>query len=180
MSGRDGSAVGAGAAASSAALVGFGVDSVIEVASAAAIAWQFSGRDPEARERNALCVIALSFFALAAYVTVESVRALFGAVEASPSTVGIDLVAPSSQIMPVLSYAQRRFGRELGSASADADSKKTLLFTYPSGVSPAGLVLNSLFGWACADPIAAPFIAVVAVREGREAWRGRHCCEPRG
>ncbi|WP_435061984.1 cation transporter [Amycolatopsis thermoflava] len=169
-------AISAGTVASSTALIGFGLDSVIEVASAAAVAWQFSGRDPEARERVALKVIALSFFALAAYVTVESVRSLLGAEAADHSTVGIVLAAVSLLVMPFLSYAQRRAGRELGSASAVADSKQTLLCTYLSGVLLAGLLLNSLFGWSWADPIVALVIAAVAVKEGREAWRGEHCC----
>lgn len=165
-----------GARVSSTALVGFGLDSVIEVSSAAAVAWQFAGRDPEARERVALRIIAFSFFGLAAYVTVDSLRALFGVDEARHSTVGIALAAASLVVMPVLSWAQRRAGRELGSSSAVADSKQTLLCTYLSGALLAGLLLNSLFGWAWADPIAALVIAVVAVREGIEAWRGDSCC----
>jgi divalent metal cation (Fe/Co/Zn/Cd) transporter len=169
-------ALSAGTVASSSALIGFGLDSVIEVASASAVAWQFSGRDPEARERAALRVIALSFFALAGYVGVESVRALFGASEAEPSTVGIVLAAVSLLVMPFLSYAQRRAGRELGSRSAVADSQQTLLCTYLSGVLLGGLLLNSLFGWSWADPIAALVIAAVAVKEGRQAWKGQHCC----
>lgn len=171
-----GVALTAGAAASSTALIGFGLDSAIEVASAAAVAWQFAGPDPEARERTALRVIAVSFFALAGYVTVESLRTLFGPHEASPSTVGIALAAVSLVVMPVLSAAQRRAGRELGSASAVADSKQTLLCAYLSGVLLIGLALNQFFGWAWADPVAAMVIAAVAVREGWEAWRGRHCC----
>jgi divalent metal cation (Fe/Co/Zn/Cd) transporter len=169
-------AISAGAVASSTALIGFGLDSVIEVASAAAVGWQFTGSDPQARERTALRVIALSFFALAAYVTVESVRSLFGAESADHSTVGIVLAAISLLVMPFLSHAQRRAGRELGSASAVADSKQTLLCTYLSGVLLVGLVLNSLFGWSWADPVVALVIAAVAVKEGREAWRGEHCC----
>jgi divalent metal cation (Fe/Co/Zn/Cd) transporter len=169
-------AISAGTVASSAALVGFGLDSVIEVASAATVAWQFSGPDPEARERAALRIIALSFFALAGYVGVESVRALSGATDAAPSTVGIVLAALSLMIMPVLSHAQRRAGRELGSRSAVADSKQTLLCTYLSGVLLVGLLLNGLFGWSWADPIAALVIAAIALKEGREAWRGHHCC----
>jgi divalent metal cation (Fe/Co/Zn/Cd) transporter len=169
-------AISAGTAASSAALIGFGLDSTIEVASAAAVAWQFSGRDPEARERVALRLIACSFFALAAYVTVESARSLLGAAEAEPSTVGIVLAALSLVVMPVLSYAQRRAGRELGSASAVADSKQTLLCTYLSGVLLVGLVLNATLGWSWADPVVALVIAAVAVREGITAWRGEHCC----
>ena len=169
-------AISAGAAASSTALIGFGLDSVIEVASAAAVVWQFSGREPEARERAALKAIAVSFFALAAYVTVESVRTLLGAETAEHSTVGIVLAAVSLLVMPFLSAAQRRAGRELGSASAVADSKQTLLCTYLSGVLLLGLVLNSLFGWSWADPVVALVIAAVAIKEGRDAWRGDHCC----
>ncbi|MFI1197210.1 cation transporter [Micromonospora sp. NPDC020750] len=169
-------AITAGTIASSTALIGFGLDSIIEVASAAAVAWQFAGRDPEAREKVALRIIALSFFALAAYVAVESTRALIGGAEADHSSIGLALAALSLLVMPVLSYAQRRAGRELGSRSAVADSKQTLLCTYLSAVVLVGLAVNSLFGWSWADPIAALVIAVVAVREGREAWRGDTCC----
>jgi divalent metal cation (Fe/Co/Zn/Cd) transporter len=173
-------ALAAGTVASSTALVGFGLDSVVEVASAAAVAWQFSGKDPEARERHALKVIALSFFALAAYITAESVRSLAGGDTAGHSPAGIALAAVSLVVMPVLSYAQRRAGRELGSASAVADSRQTLLCTYLSGILLAGLLLNSLFGWSWADPAVALVIAAVAVKEGREAWRGQHCCRSGG
>ncbi|PSL52821.1 cation efflux family protein [Saccharothrix carnea] len=169
-------AIAAGTIASSTALIGFGLDSVVEVASATAVAWQFSAKDHEARERVTLRVIALSFFALALYVTVESVRALLGAQAADHSTTGIVLAAVSLVVMPVLSRAQRAAGRELGSASAVADSKQTLLCTYLSAVLLAGLLLNSTLGWWWADPLAALVIAAVAVREGREAWRGEHCC----
>lgn len=169
-----------GARVSSTALIGFGLDSLIEVSSAAAVAWQFAGRDPEAREKVALRVIALSFFGLAAYVAVDSVRALLGFAEAQHSTIGIVLAAVSLGIMPVLSWAQRRAGRELGSLSAVADSKQTLLCTYLSAVLLAGLLLNSLLGWSWADPLAALVIAVVAVREGRQAWKGDTCCATPG
>lgn len=171
-------AIAAGTVASSTALIGFGLDSVIEVSSAAAVAWQFAGRDPQARERTALRVIAVSFFALAAYVTVDSIHALLGGDEAEHSSVGLALAAASLVIMPGLSYAQRRAGRELGSRSAVADSKQTLLCTYLSAVLLVGLGLNSLFGWSWADPVAALVIAGVAVKEGREAWRGEACCAP--
>lgn len=116
-------AIGAGAVAGSVALIGFGLDSLVEVASAAAVAWQFAARDPERREKTALRVIAWSFFALAAYVTVEALRALLGAAEADHSTVGIMLLALSVVVMPGLSLAQRTTGRELGSNSAVADSR---------------------------------------------------------
>lgn len=171
-------ALTAGAQASSTALIGFGLDSVIEVSSAAAVAWQFSKPDHETREKAALRIIALSFFALAAYVNVESVRALFGYAEPRPSIVGIVLAAVSLAVMPLLSRAQRRTGRELGSRSAVADSKQTLLCTYLSAVLLVGLGLNSLFGWSWADPIAGLVIAAVAIREGLEAWKGRNCCAP--
>lgn len=167
-----------GARASSTALIGFGLDSVIEVSSATAVAWQFAGRDPEAREKVTLRIIAFSFFGLATYVTVDAVRALVGIGEAKHSTVGIALAAVSLAIMPALSCAQRRAGRELGSRSAVADSKQTLLCTYLSAVLLVGLVLNSLFGWSWADPIAGLVIAGVAVREGIEAWKGDSCCSP--
>ena len=172
-------AVTAGTVASSSALVAFGLDSVIEVASAAAVAWQFSARDHasiERRERRALRVIAISFFALAAYVTVDAVRTLTGAGHAEHSTPGLVLAAVSLVVMPTLSYAQRRAGRELGSATAVADSKQTLLCTYLSAVLLAGLGLNLLFGWYWADPLAALVIAVVAGREGVQSWRGDACC----
>ncbi|MFE5881566.1 cation transporter [Streptomyces hydrogenans] len=172
-------ALAAGTAASSTALIGFGLDSVIEVSSAAAVAWQFSARDHavrEAREKTTLRIIAVSFFVLAAYVAVESVRALSGVSDAEHSTVGIVLAALSLAVMPFLSAAQRRAGRELGSASAVADSKQTLLCTYLSAVLLVGLLANSLFGWAWADPVAALVIAAVAVKEGRDAWQGKGCC----
>jgi divalent metal cation (Fe/Co/Zn/Cd) transporter len=169
-------AIAAGLVASSTALIGFGLDSVIEVASATAVAWQFFGKDPEARERAAVRIIAVSLFALAAYVTVESVRSLLGAAAAKHSTTGIVLAAVSLVVMPLLSYAQRRAGRELGSVSAVADSKQTLLCTYLSGVLLVGLLVNFLFGWSWADPAVGLVIAVVAVTEGRRAWRGQHCC----
>ncbi|MET8867391.1 cation transporter [Nonomuraea sp. NPDC004580] len=169
-------AVTAGTIASSAALIGFGLDSLVEVASAAAVAWQFAAADHERRERTALRVIAVSFFALAAYVTFDAVRAILGDGQAEHSTPGLILAALSLVVMPFLSAAQRRAGRELGSASAVADSKQTLLCTYLSGVLLVGLALNSLFGWSWADPVAALVIAAVAVKEGREAWHGDACC----
>lgn len=172
-------AITAGTMASSTALIGFGLDSVIEVSSAAAVAWQFSATDHavrEAREKTALRVIAVSFFALAAYVAVDAVRAMTGTGEAGHSLPGIVLAALSLAIMPFLSAAQRRAGRELGSASAVADSQQTLLCTYLSAVLLVGLLANWLLGWSWADPIAALVIAAVALKEGRDAWRGDACC----
>jgi divalent metal cation (Fe/Co/Zn/Cd) transporter len=169
-------ALAEGTRVSSAALFGFGLDSVIEVSSAAAVAWQFSAPDPASREKTALRVIAFSFFGLAAYVSFDAIRSLFGLGEAQHTTVGIVLAAVSLAIMPALSYAQRRAGRELGSLSAVADSKQTLLCTYLSAVLLVGLLLNSVLGWSWADPIAALVIAVIAVKEGINAWKGDPCC----
>lgn len=140
------------------------------------MAWQFSGGNPESREKVALRIIAFSFFALALYVTVDAVLALGGVGEAEHSPVGIGLAAVSLAVMPVLSWAQRRAGRELGSRSAVADSKQTLLCTYLSAALLAGLILNAALGWSWADPVAALVIAAVAVREGRQALRGDTCC----
>ncbi|KGI71001.1 cation transporter [Mycolicibacterium rufum] len=169
-------ALAEGARVSSSALIGFGLDSVIEVSSAAAVAWQFSARDPETREKAALRFIAFSFFALAAYVSVDAVLSLAGVREPRPTTLGIVVAALSLAVMPVLSLAQRHAGRELGSLSAVADSKQTLLCTYLSAVLLIGLLLNSTLGWGWADSVAALGIAAIAVREGVEAWRGDGCC----
>lgn len=171
-----GVALTAGIHASSTALIGFGLDSVIEVAAAAAVAWQFSAPDPETREKATLRFIALSFFALAAYVAVEAVLSLTGAGEARHSPVGIALAAVSLMVMPALAWQQSRAGREIGSAAAVADAKQTLLCSWLSAVLLAGLVLNATLGWAWADPVAALAIAGFAVREGLEAWRGDPCC----
>lgn len=171
-------ALTAGTVASSAALIGFGLDSIVEVLSAAAVAWQFAAPDPEKREKTALRVIAWSFFALAAYVAVDAGLSLFGVREAKHSTVGIVLAAVSLAVMPFLSYAERRAGRELGSATAVADSKQTLICSYLSAALLVGLLLNSLLGWAWADSVAALVIVVFAIREGAEAWRGDACKVP--
>ena len=162
---------------SSSALVGFGLDSVVEISSAAAVAWQFSAKDPESREKTALRFIAFSFFALACYVTVDAVLALAGLRDPRPSPIGIALALASLIVMPALSLTQRRTGRELGSTSAVADSKQTLLCTYLSAVLLGGLVLNGLLGWSWADPVAALGIAALAAREGINAWRGDPCCQ---
>lgn len=168
-------AVAAGAAASSTALIGFGLDSFIEVSSALVVIWQFRSAMPQRRERHALKLIALSFFALASWVTIDSVRHLAGRTEAEPSGTGIGLAIASLIVMPLLVLAKRRTGRELGSATVLADSTQTLLCTWLSAILLAGLVLNATLGWSWADPVAAVVIAVVAAREGIQAWRGEHC-----
>jgi divalent metal cation (Fe/Co/Zn/Cd) transporter len=171
-------AVTAGRLASSSALIGFGLDSAVEVASGLIILWQFRHPMPESRERRAQRLIALSFFALAAYVTYESVSALATGERAATSIVGIVLAIASLMIMPFLSWAQRSTGRELNSGAVVADSAQTLLCTYLSAVLLAGLLANTLLGWWWFDPIAALVIAAVAVREGRQSWRGDVCCTP--
>lgn len=172
-------AISSGVVASSVALVGFGLDSLVEVSSGLVILWQFRHAMPETRERRALRLIGVSFLALAAYVSASSVRSLLGASEADPSPVGIVIAAVSLAIMPILSWAQRRTGRALGSGSVVADSKQTLLCTGLSAVLLAGLLLNAILGWWWADPVAGLVIAAVAVREGLEAWRGETCgCAP--
>src|SRR5262249_52502353 len=128
--------------ASSTALIGFGLDSIVEVAFAAAVAWQFTAADPLRREKITLRIVAVSFITLAGSVTVESIQALTGTVGATTRRC-IGLVTLSLLVMPALSYAQRRAGREYGSASAVADSRQTLLCTYVSAVLLVGLVANA-------------------------------------
>ena len=171
-------AITAGLVAGSVALVGFGLDSVVEVSSGLIILWQFSHRIPESRERQALRLLAFSFFALAAYVGFESIRSLLIGADPDASTVGIVLAAVSLVVMPFISYAQRRTGKALGSNAVYADGTQTLLCTYLSAVLLVGLVLNATLGWSWADPVAGLIISAVAAREGLEAWRGEGCCAP--
>ncbi|MFC6161097.1 cation diffusion facilitator family transporter [Kribbella jiaozuonensis] len=173
-------AVSSGIVAGSVALVGFGLDSVVEVSSGLIILWQFRHPLPESRERRALRLLAFSFFALAAYVGFESIRTLITGTDPHSSPVGIGLAIASLIVMPFLSWAQRRTGKALGSNAVVADSTQTLLCTYLSAVLLVGLLLNTTLGWSWADPIAGLIIAGVAVREGIEAWRGEGCCSPLG
>lgn len=165
-------AVSAGAAASSAALIGFGLDSFIEVLSAVAVAWQFTRKNPERWEKPTVRAIGIAFFALAAYVTIDAVLSLTGVEPVEHSPVGIAIAVVSLVIMPALAWFQFRTGRELGSKSVQADAKQLLLCIYLSGTVLIGLLLNSLFGWTWADSVAALIVAALAVREGIEAWRG--------
>ena len=169
-------AVAAGAAASSTALVGFGIDAAIEVASASVVVWQFSGElrggYDEDRERLAMRLIAITFFLLAGYVWGEAGRDLFSRAEAEHSAVGIVLAAVSLLVMPALAVAKRRTADRLGSPTLRADSRETLLCAWLSVALLAGLVLNSWLGWWWADPVAAIVIGGFAVSEGVEAWRG--------
>lgn len=165
-------AITAGAIASSAALIGFGLDSIIEVFSAAAVAWQFTRSDPERWEKVTVRLIALAFFALAVYVIVDSALSLAGVNDVDHSPLGITIATTSLLVMPALAWVERRTGRELGSASVVADSKQLLLCVYLSASVLVGLLLNTLFGWEWADAVAALVIAGFAIREGIEAWRG--------
>jgi divalent metal cation (Fe/Co/Zn/Cd) transporter len=172
-------ALAAGAVASSSALIGFGLGSIVEVLSAAAIAWQFAGgRNHQVREHTALRVIAFSFFALAGFVTYDALRTLTSDGAAEHSNVGIVLAAVSLALMPGLARWERRLGRELGSGSVVADSAQLSLCAALSAVLLVGLLMNSLLGWSWADPVAALVIAAVAVRAGRNALRGDTCCVP--
>jgi divalent metal cation (Fe/Co/Zn/Cd) transporter len=161
----------AGIAAGSIALIGFGLDSLIEVFAATVVVWELRGMADD-RERKALRLIGLSFFVLAAYVSVEAIRDLVVGSEAAESDVGIALAAVSLMVMPVLGVMKRRVGRALDSRTLIADSTETLLCSYLSAILLAGLVLNATVGWWWADPLAAIGIAALAVREGIEAWSG--------
>jgi divalent metal cation (Fe/Co/Zn/Cd) transporter len=165
-------AIWAGVLASSAALIGFGLDSVVDVLSAVAVAWQFTRKDPERWEKATVRAIGLAFFALAAYVTGDAIMSLVSRAAPEHSPLGLGITALSLLVMPALAWYETRTGRELGSKSVLADAKQLLLCVYLSGAVFIGLMLNSLFGWWWADPVAALVVAALAVREGIEAWRG--------
>lgn len=169
-------AIAAGVAAGSLALVGFGLDSFVEVFAGGVVLWQLVGGG-EDRERAALRLIALSFFALAAYVVAEAARDLVVSTEAGESPVGIGLAALSLLVMPALAWAKRRTGGAMGSAVVVADATETALCSYLSAILLAGLALHAAVGWWWADTVAALGIAAMAVGEGRETWRGHSCSE---
>jgi divalent metal cation (Fe/Co/Zn/Cd) transporter len=170
-------AVGAGVAASSVALVAFGIDSMIEFAAGGVVLWLFSGGrgESEAAERRAQQMIAVSFYGLAAYVVVESVRAFTGT-HPHASYVGIGLALVTAPMMPLLARAKRRVGRQLGSRATESEGQQNMVCAYLSIALLIGLGANALFGWWWADPLAGLVIATMALREGREAWRGDDCC----
>jgi divalent metal cation (Fe/Co/Zn/Cd) transporter len=169
-------AIAAGAVASSIALVGFGLDSTVEVFSALVILWQFRGV-PHEREAQARKLIAVSFFALAAYVTAQAFVDLVAQHEPDSSSVGIALAVASLLVMPALAMTKRDTGRRLHSHAVLADGNQTKLCAYLSAILLGGLVLNATMGWWWADPVAALGIAALAFNEGREAWRGDACCD---
>jgi divalent metal cation (Fe/Co/Zn/Cd) transporter len=172
-------ALGAGIAAGSIALIGFGADSLIEALAGVVVLWLFTGArvGSQAAERRAQQLIAISFFVLAAYVGIESVRSLAGGHEPDASWVGIGLAAFTALTMPVLARVKRRVGNQLHSAATVKEASQTQLCAYLSVALLVGLLANALLGWWWADPAAALVIAGVAVREGRESWRGEACCE---
>lgn len=176
-------AVVSGLAAGSIALVGFGLDSVVEVASALIIAWRLTrqGLDSAANERaerRAVRLIALSFFGIAAYVAVDSGATLLG-LQSEPqhSPVGLALTALSLIVMPTLAWAKRRVAADMGSVALRADAAETQLCTYLSAVVLLGLAANAALGWWWMDPVAGLAIAALAIREGREAWTSGDLCE---
>lgn len=166
-------AITAGAVAGSIALVGFGFDSSIETFSAAVVVWRLRGVGRD-REERALKLIAVTFFVLAAYVTAQSVYDLTARQAPDASVPGMVLTALSLVVMPALAIAKRRVGEAMGSRTVIADAAETFLCAYLSAVVLAGLALNAAFGLWWADPVAALFVAYLAVREGREAWEGDH------
>lgn len=173
--------IASGLAAGSIALVGFGVDSYVEVFSGAVVLWRLSKEShgevsSEAAEHKALRIIAGTFFALAAGVAVESIRKLVTGEHPSASALGIALTVISLIVMPLLARAKRTVGRQLGSHALQADATETVLCVWLSAVVLAGLLLNAALGWWWADPLAGLGIVYVAAREGHEAWRGDSCC----
>jgi len=171
-------AVGAGIAAGSIALIGFGADSLVEALAGSVIIWLFTGGRgaSEAAERRAQQLIAVSFFVLAGYIAVESVRDLAGTHYPGTSWVGIGLAAFTAVTMPPLARAKRRVAQQLKSSAAVKEAAQNQLCAYLSVALLVGLLLNALAGWWWADPAAALVIAAVAAREGRQSWRGG-CCD---
>jgi divalent metal cation (Fe/Co/Zn/Cd) transporter len=170
-------AAGAGIAASSVALVGFAFDSLIEAVAGTVILWRFGGArsSSERAERRAQQLVAGSFFVLAAYIGVESVRTLLGGERPHPSWVGIGLAAVTAVAMPQLARAKRRVGHALASSATVGEAEQNMVCAYLSVALLAGLGANAVLGWWWADPVAGLAIAAVAVREGIASRRGEHC-----
>jgi divalent metal cation (Fe/Co/Zn/Cd) transporter len=174
-----GIALGAGIAAGSIALIGFGADSLIESFAGFVVVWLFSGtrvHSPTA-ERRAQRAISVSFFVLAAYVVAESIRTLLGGTHPEVSWIGVGLAAFTAPTMPLLARAKRRIGNRLQSAATVKEGAQNMLCAYLSVALLTGLLLNAIAGWWWADPLAAFAIGIVAVKEGRESWRGEGCCD---
>jgi divalent metal cation (Fe/Co/Zn/Cd) transporter len=174
-----GIALGAGIAASSIALIGFGADSLIEALAGLVVVWLFTGSrlHSETAERRAQQLIAASFFVLAAYVGVESIRDLAAGHHPQASWVGVGLAAFTAPTMPLLARAKERVGSRLNSSATVKEGAQNMLCAYLSIALLGGLLANAVAGWWWADPTAALVIAAVALREGRESWRGEGCCD---
>jgi divalent metal cation (Fe/Co/Zn/Cd) transporter len=174
-------AVAAGLIAGSIALVGFGFDSLIEVTSGAVLLWRLHADADEARrerlEAISLRLVGICFVVLAIYVSYDSVKSLITREAPQESIVGIVLAAVSLIIMPLLVRAKRKIARGINSGALMADSKQTELCTYLSAILLAGLLLNALFGWWWADPVAALIMVPIIVKEGIEGLRGETCCD---
>jgi divalent metal cation (Fe/Co/Zn/Cd) transporter len=164
-------AIGAGAAASSSALISFGLDSTIEVSAAVVALWYLRGEGHE-REAFASRLVGISFWALAAWVCVDAVSDLVTGVRPDVSVIGLVLTAVSIVVMPALAVAKRRTGRALDSSALVAESNETMVCAYLSVAVFVGLAANALLAWWWADPVAALVVAAIAAREGLEAWRG--------
>ena len=174
-----GIAIGAGIAAGSIALIGFGADSLIEGLSGFVIVWLFTGGRlrSESAERRAQQLIAASYFVLAAYVGVESIRDLIGGHQPGVSWIGVGLAAFTAPTMPLLARAKRNVGRKLNSSATVSEAGQNMICAYLSVALLVGLLANALAGWWWADPAAALVIVAVALREGRESWHGESCCD---
>jgi divalent metal cation (Fe/Co/Zn/Cd) transporter len=172
-----GIAVGAGIAAGSVALVGFGIDSVIEVLAGGVIVWLFSGGRGASHvaERRAQQLIAASYALLVAYIGVEAIRDLAGSHHPGVSWVGIGLAAFTAPTMPLLARAKRNVGRKLNSSATVSEAGQNMICAYLSIALLVGLLANALLGWWWADPAAALAIAAIAAKEGTDAWRGESC-----
>jgi divalent metal cation (Fe/Co/Zn/Cd) transporter len=171
-------AIVAGIVAGSIALVGFGLDSAIEGFASVIIIWRFTGTRTfsHAAEERAQRLVAVQFFVLAPYVGIESVRALAGGERPDVSWVGIGLAIGSVVVMPLLGIAKQRLANEIGSAATAGEGRQNMLCAYLAGALLVGLVGNAAVGAWWLDPVVGLLIAAVAVREGREAWRGEGCC----
>jgi divalent metal cation (Fe/Co/Zn/Cd) transporter len=171
-------AIAAGVVASSVALVGFGADSLVEAVAGVIVLWRFAGAraTSQAADRRAQRLIGASFLAIAAYVSVEAVRSLVGGDAPDASWVGIGLSVVTLATMPPLAAAKARVADRLGSAATRSEGRQNLLCAYLSAALLVGLLANAALGWWWADPLAALAVAVVAVREGRAAWRGEPGC----
>jgi len=168
-------AVGAGVVAGSIALVGFGIDSVIEVSSGAIILWRLASG--EHRERVALRLIGVSFLALAVYVTFDAVKSLWLREIPDATYVGIAVAALSLVAMPLLAREKRKVAASLNSRAMEADSRQTDICAYLSAILLGGLLLNAIFGWWWADPVAALIMVPIIAKEGIGALRGETCCD---